>query len=84
MFSYRFAYLPVTKKFLMSLKWALFPESQPFLFAAVNTRPGFTMRVNIHNFIIWQNAVRLMLHVHRTGEFDEVTPFWMRRFVLIF
>lgn len=42
------------------------------------------MRVNIHNFIIWQNAVRLMLHVHRTGEFDEVAPFWMRRFVLIF
>ena len=42
------------------------------------------MRVNIHNFIIWQNAIRLPLHVHRTGEFDEVAPFWMRKRVLIF
>ena len=61
MFYHRCAYLPVIKTILTSLKQALFSESQLFLFETVNTQPGFKMRINIHDFIIWQNAIKLIL-----------------------
>lgn len=48
---HRFAYLPVTKTISTNSETGLPPESQPFLFEAVNPQPAFTTGINIHNLV---------------------------------
>lgn len=48
---HRFACLPVTKTISTNSETGLLPESQPFLFEAVNPQPAFKTGINIHNLV---------------------------------